>query len=357
MSNILLVRPAFTKSKDSRYSIPLGLLKISAYKKSIGDRVYYRNENLFSEDLPKDISEIWVTSTFSYYSSFVVDSADYWHGKYPEAKLYIGGIAATLIPEYFKDNVSYANIIVGYHKEAESFVPDYSILPTDNDEMKNTQIIHTQRSCKYRCPWCYTHVIEPEDIFYNADTVEKRILANPNRKDVLLYDNNFLSNPNNIKILERFIELHRAKKFKFMATQGFKNDLVTEETAKLVKEAGFYYPRFSWDNESQAESAKKCIEYFVNAGYKRKELMIFVIINYNETPKVIAQRYSEIYKLGCQVHSDIYRPADSEYDGSNGDYFINKKYGWTEHHIKELLKLMGNNNLKIRYSSPLIEFS
>lgn len=358
--NILLIRPPFNQARNNKYnSVPLGLLKISAWKKSLGNNVYYVNGSIPTEDIPYDtISEIYVTSVFTYELDIVLSSARFWKSLCKNAKLILGGTAVTMMPEYCKQQIPEAEIVVGYHPEAEKFIPDYSVLQTDSKEINNTQIIHTQRSCKYKCPWCMVYKIEPEDIFYNAEFVKNRILANPNRKDVLLYDNNFLGNIYLNELLDMFIELHKEKKFKFMATQGFKNILMTQELAHKIKSAGFYNIRFSWDNESQEKSALNCIEFFENAGYKRNSLQLFVIINNTETPKVIEKRYLRIYELGCSIHSDRYRPPDSTYDNyhkGGTDYFINSEYGWSDSNIRSTLNLMSQINYSTRMGCMLCE--
>ena len=137
--NVLLVRPAFDEARNNIFNnMPLGLLKIAAWKKSLGDKVFYINGKFFSEDLPSHTDEIWITSMFTYESSSVINEAIYWQIRHPKAKVHIGGIAATLIPDYFKEKVPFATIVEGYHVEAERFVPDYSILLTDDDKINNT---------------------------------------------------------------------------------------------------------------------------------------------------------------------------------------------------------------------------
>lgn len=364
MSNILLVRPPFPDARNNKYnSVPLGLLKISAWKKSLGDEIYYINGNLISEDLPEKVDEIYVTSMFSYWSDVVITSANLWHTMYPQADVYVGGIATTLIPEYFMEKIPYANIVIGYHKEANGFSPDYSILPINDIEVNNSQIIHTQRGCYRSCGWCGVWKIEPDIIFYEPEDVVLEILKNPERKDVLIYDNNFLSHPKHIKILNEFIELHKTHKMRFMLTQGFDDRLLTQEIANLAKAAGFYQPRFSYDHEGQADAVRRSIQYFVNVGYKPHECQVFIIVNNIDTPKTIENRYIQMYQLGVSIHSDRYRKLDSTYDNYDGtipnqtseDYYINTEHGWDDAKIKGMLQLMSKINYVNRHNCMFIE--
>lgn len=362
--NILLVRPPFPDARNNKYnSIPLGLCKIAAWKKHVGDNVYYVNGMIPTDDISNvRMDEIYVTSMFTYWSSIVHDSANYWNRIYPDAKLYIGGIYATLMPEHVKQNVPNAEVIIGYHPIAEGFVPNYDILPIDNDDINNTQIIHMERGCIRRCFWCGVHIIEPE-LIYKDPLHSSDIYFNKDRKDVLLYDNNFLSHPQHKEILENLISYHKKDKFKFMATQGIDGRLLTEDVAKMMKEAGFYQLRFSWDHDGQEESVKRCIEYFENAGYKRKEMQIFCIINNNDPPEKIEDRYWKIYQIGCQIHSDRFRPLNATYDNYDGskrnqtcdDYYINTEHGWTDMNIKGMIRMMSYINWCVRHDCLYVE--
>ncbi len=365
MSNVLLVRPPFPDARNNKYnSISLGLLKISSWKKAIGDKVFYVNGLFPTEEMEGiNIDEIFVSSSFTYWADYTITSANYWKTVYPSAKLYIGGIAATLIPDHFKQNLLEATIIEGYHPEANGFSPDYSILPKDNLEINDTQIINTQRGCFRSCPWCGVWKLEPDIIFHKPDDVIKEILKNTDRKDVLIYDNNFLSHPEHKEILSRLVVLHKQYKMKFMLTQGFDDRILDEEDAVLSKNAGLYQPRFSYDHEGQREAVRRSIDYFIKAGYKPKELQIFIIINNNDSPKVIEKRYFDMYQLGVQIHSDRYRRLDSTHDNYNGtvpnqtndDYFINTEHGWDDSKIKGTLQLMSKINYCNRHECMLIE--
>ena len=118
MSNILLVEPNY-RSKFP----PLGLMKIATYHKGIGDQVTFvrgidqklRNLNwhriyvssLFTWELPRTVK------TVKYYASAVNALKD----------IYVGGIGATLLPDYVRQNVECTIV------EGQSWIPRVGSVP------------------------------------------------------------------------------------------------------------------------------------------------------------------------------------------------------------------------------------
>lgn len=102
MSRILLVEPDFpisAKSKNHCNFLPIGLLKIGAYHRDKKDQVKLHRGNYKSRFYP---DEIKVTSLFTYWSKQVWDSVAYYKNIYPNAKIEVGGIYASLMPKHAK---------------------------------------------------------------------------------------------------------------------------------------------------------------------------------------------------------------------------------------------------------------
>ena len=107
--NILLVEPDFpipNKSKNGanevhRNFIPIGLLKLAAYYRAKGDNVRLVRGNVDVGFSPKQIK---ITSLFTYWSKYVHEAAKFYHEAYPKARIEIGGIYASLMPDHCKRN-------------------------------------------------------------------------------------------------------------------------------------------------------------------------------------------------------------------------------------------------------------
>src|SRR4030042_3690040 len=236
MGKILLVEPDFpiaSKSKNHAHFLPIGLLKIGTYHKQNGDCVKLvrgLKHCVFKPD------RILITSLFTYWSKYVHEAAEFYHKAYPKARVEIGGIYASLMPEHCKKNSPFAYVYQGLYRRgvAEKVVPDYSLLPEDLDY----QIIHTSRGCTRRCTFCGTWKIEPE--FKCVDSIKKLI----KKPRLVFYDNNLLANPNIDKILKEISEYKIEKRYRVSceSQSGFDLRLLTPERARLLKAARFMNP-------------------------------------------------------------------------------------------------------------------
>ena len=104
---ILLVEPEFPipiKSKNHKDFLPIGLLKIAAYFSR--NNIHYRlirghldNHYRKSEIIHFNPNEVWITSLFTYWASYVKDAVHHYKNKFPKAKIKVGGIYASLRPK------------------------------------------------------------------------------------------------------------------------------------------------------------------------------------------------------------------------------------------------------------------
>lgn len=198
---------------------------------------------------------------------------------------------------------------------------------------------------------CFVHVIEPEIYFKSVDEVKKEILHFRDRKNILFYDNSIAQHPDLERLLNMLKIWHENNGYVYNAVQGWDGRMLKQWKEKginifqLIHDSGFYDLRFSYDWTHQKESVYYCITEFEKVGYKRKDIQIYVIINTKETPGVIEKRYFEIYSLGCQIHSDLFKPANLFTDKTD---IISTEYGWTEQTCKNLIRLQSSLNYATR---------
>ena len=352
MQNILLVRPSFPPSRNVLFNISIGLCKIASYHKSKGDMVFYVEGNILQDNIPyKEIDTVYVTTMFTYYAQYAIDAINFYKVLCPNAEIIAGGILASISPDYLKQNSNVDKVIVGVIPEAEACLPDYSILPMHDENMNNTQILWASRGCKRYCDHCFVHVIEPELYFKSVDDIKKEMLHFRNRKNILFYDNSLAQHSEFERLLNMLKIWHKNYKFIYNAVQGLDGRMLKQwkekevDVFQLIRDCGFYDLRFSYDWSHQKESVYYCITEFEKVGYKRKDLQIYVIINTKELPEVIEKRYFEIYSLGCQIHSDLFKPSNLFTDKSD---IISTEYGWTEQICKNLIRLQSSLNYATR---------
>lgn len=352
--NALLVEPKFpipTKSRNHANFLPIGLLKIASYLKNEG-----HNFRLIRHDTNYDILEdnlnafrpdvIFITSLFTYWAKYVKEAVQYYGTVYPDAKIVVGGIYASLMPEDCKKFTGCDEVHIGPYENAEKFLPDYSLVDVDY------QIIHASRGCERRCKYCEVYVIEP-DVEYK-ESIKEEI----KKKKVIFYDNNLLANPHIENILEELIILKKEKKISHCESQsGFDGRFLYKNPnlANLLKKANFKYPKISWDGKFKDKNKiKKQIDILTNAGYKSKEISVFILYNYNIPFNEMEMKRVQCWRWNVQIIDCRYRPLKN-FDNynpyikkpqSNKDYYIHPN--WNDKLIRTFRSNIRKQNICVR---------
>lgn len=341
---ILLVEPDFPippKSKNHRDFLPIGLLKLASYHRSKGDEVkLVRGNQHFPDFYP---SQIKITSLFTYWSNYVWESVKFYKENYPKAKIIVGGIYASLMPEHCKQS-GCDEVFVGVDEKVEKFKPAYDLVNVDY------QIVHTSRGCLRRCKFCGTWKIEPE--FAYKKSIKDEICSNR----IIFYDNNLLANPHIKDILKELMNAKHNGRVVYSESQcGIDGRLLTPEVAKLLKQARFLNPRIAWDHGyNQRKMIKKQIDMLVEAGYPAKDIYVFMIYNFEPDYYEMLKKFKQCKKWGVQITDCRYRPLGQTFDNynprerqTNTDYYIHSK--WTDRQIKLFRKKVRQQNITIRH--------
>jgi hypothetical protein len=365
---ILLVEPEFPipkKSKNHGNFLPIGLLKIATYLTENGCSVkLLRGIPLTSDALEQvkrfDAQEIWVTSLFTYWASYVRDAVQFYRQLFPHAKTTVGGIYASLFTK--EEVAAYTGcdeVHQGVVPEAEKCVPSYELINNADSHPIDYQIIHTSRGCSRGCSFCGTWKIEPEFVAKAsiADEVKCRKL--------IFYDNNLLMNPHIENILAELQELKRKKKILWCESQsGFDGRMLLgkPQLGRMIKGAGFRYPRIAWDMGYESfKSIKEEIDILTQAGYtSRDQIYIFVLSNWDVPFDEMEQKRLKCWEWKVQISDCRYRPLKQLHDRYDGrtsqtdkDYYVHVEAGWTDALIKQFRKNVRHQNICLRQSVPL----
>ena len=359
MKKILLVEPSFPvpfKSKNHKDYLPIGLLKIGAMHRAKGDLVkLVRGEKIEQEIKCFTPDKIMITSLFTYWKPYVVRSVKYYRSLFPNAEITVGGIYASLMPEDCKNIKGVNHVHLGVVREAENYLPAYDLIET-NPHPIDYQIIHASRGCERKCSFCGTWKIEPD--FIPQKSIKEIIWS----ERLVFYDNNMLANPCIENILEDIIELKTKKKIVWCESQsGFDGRLIIEKPhlAKMIKQAGFRYPRIAWDwKYKDHPQIKKQLDILMKAGYSSKELYIFVLYNWEISFKEMEEKRIKCFEWGVQIADCRYRPLNQAFDNYNPrkkeqtpeEYYIHN--GWTDNLIKQFRKNIREQNICIRHGFP-----
>ena len=300
---ILLVEPHYY----TRYP-PLGLMKLGSYYRSLGDDIkLVRGLDELDTNFDPDIIEI--TSLFTYAWGPVHEAIEFYHKKFPQAKITVGGLYASIMPDRLKDYYPFVKIHTGLHTEAEKYVPAYDILSTVSKwkDWKST-ILFTTRGCIRKCPFCIVPELEGK-IRTMITNIEPYIF--PGHNEIILWDNNFLASKQWKKTLKQL----KKSNLKVDFNQGLDARLMDEEKASLLADLKGRNIRLAYDFKSEKDCVEKAVDCLESAGLRRKDIFFYTLFNFfdtkskqGDTPESFFEIIQDIAKLGCVSYPMRYVP-------------------------------------------------
>ncbi len=298
VKHVLLVKPKFYSAYP-----PLGLLKLSNYHKKQGDEtqlVWGTGQSIkFTPDL------IYITSLFTWAWEPVWESIRYYKSKYPDSELWLGGLYASLMPEHAAlSGVKPENIFRGIHTKAEFEMPDYDIVPQWNEKQK-ASIVFASRGCIRSCVFCGVPKIEGK-LCLERENIKDQIW--PGHKRLIFFDNNFLAGKNRDKIFAEIKELGLPVDF----NQGLDARLINKEIAKKIGEIKIdRFVRISYDTSDVGPAVKKAIELLKENGIDGRNILVYLLYNFTDTPEDFFSRLKQVLKLGAVAYPMRFQPVYS----------------------------------------------
>ena len=214
MERILLVEPNY----KNKYP-PIGLMKISTYFKSKGDFVLF-HKGLLPQIETASFNKVLITTLFTFDFEMCVEAIRYYAAIVGTDNVFVGGIAATIIPERFLAEIPNAQILegqltsskmLGYHDNIniDTLELDYDILwdISYSYPAADSYFIYTSRGCPRKCSFCAVKSLEP--VFLECQNIQEQITRIDARfgikKQLLIMDNNILYSKclsDTVKVLE-----------------------------------------------------------------------------------------------------------------------------------------------------------
>ena len=348
MKKYLFVEPSFPippKSRNHSDFLPIGLLKLASYHRKKGHRVKLNRGNQLAGFYP---DKIFITSLFTYWSSYVKDAVTFYRRKYPRAIIEVGGIYATLMPDHCKEFTGCDKVFIGQHNGADKCLPAYDLVNV------KFQIIHGMRGCSRKCPFCGIWKIENKS-YKTADEIRNEICSNK----IIFYDNNILDNPNIEEILTMLSHVtYKGRPVTCECQSGFDGRKIEEEPhlANMIKKARFRNIRVAWDfTYEQYSKVENWIKLLVNAGYKRRDIFVFMIYNWSFDYFELEQKRSKCFEWGVQIADCRFRPLNQTFDNYNSrlteqsrsEYYIHSN--WSDQQIRKFRKDVRKHNICLRY--------
>jgi hypothetical protein len=199
-----------------------------------------------------------------------------------------------------------------------------------NKILKDKQIIRITEGCPHDCPYCY----EPTEIkIFGVPKIERNF--------VQIIDMNLICKKEALDIIKSLPEKLNGHVIKYELVCGIDYRFLTQEIANELKKKNFIRPRIAWDwGFEQQYKIKDAIEILVKAGYRRNEIMVFMICNWR-IPYEENCRKLDLCKVWNVKVCDCY------FDGQIAPN-IQPIY-WTSEQIKDFRK-------KVRKHNQLVNF-
>ena len=281
-NHILLVEPAYY----SKFP-PIGLLKLSAYHKLKGDTTELIDFEKIDQRIPKKTpKKIYVTSLFTWARQPVWDAVAYYKNEFPKAEVWLGGIYASLLPDHAK--LSGADRIYrGLFEEAENIRPDYDLVPDWDGS-----IIFSSRGCCNKCSFCAVPCLEGK---MNSLKKSIRPFVLDQHSKIIFFDNNFLANKYRMNIFKELNDYDKKVDF----NQGIDARLINEPIAKKIASLNLDSTvRIAYDSHDQQKYVKKAVDHLIEAGIKKRDIFVYSLFNYTDTPDEFFTRVRDILNWG-----------------------------------------------------------
>ena len=288
--HILLVEPAYY----TRYP-PLGLLKLASYHRFKGDSVELIRGCSFPSTKPE---KVYITSLFTWSWKEVWEAVRYYKSLFPTAEICLGGIYASLMPEHAKLSGA-DHVHIGLVKEAEDLLPAYDLVP-----QWKWSILFASRGCPNHCSFCAVPRLEGR---LNSCKESIKHLVYPGHKRLILWDNNILASPSWKSIVAEAMELGIAVDY----NQGLDAKLVTREVAETLSTLRMPCVRFAYDFKAKGKYVKSAIELITSNGIRGREIFVYVLYNFNDTPDDFFERARDVLTWGAVVFPMRFEPLAS----------------------------------------------
>ena len=199
--------------------------------------------------------------------------------------------------------------------------------PQYNKVIGPTQRIELHRGC----PWGEVHTYCYEPNIYQDFPIPE-IVSN----QVQILDMNPLARKDIVEVLHDLGSRKVNRKvIKYEFVCGIDYRFLTQEIADLMKKYRFVRPRIAWDDPfSEQLKIKDAIEKMIKAGYKKNDLMMFMIVNW-KIPFDECLRKLDLMKVWNV------KVCDCCYDGG---YKVAVPVHWTQREMNMIRKISRKHN-------------
>ena len=290
----------------TRIPKPAGLEDVPRYFSRYGIKPQWFETDL-RRQRPPDL--ILVTSMMTYWYPGIQETIKVIRLVWPQTPIVLGGIYARLCPDHAQRYSGADHIEIDpVEKNLLSIVREFTGFSTtpafDPDDLDSSpypaldlqnQIgyvpLLTSRGCPFNCAYCASRFLEPRRMLRSPASVIEEIKfwhAKYDQREFILYDDAFLVDRerHSIPILEEIINANL--KVRFHTPNAIHIRGITEQTAQLMRKAGFatmrlgletveFDRRLEFDKKVSEEEFKRAVNYLKKAGFEKKQVGAYLL--------------------------------------------------------------------------------
>ncbi|MFZ2640664.1 MAG: hypothetical protein WA117_06715 [Verrucomicrobiia bacterium] len=302
---VLLVEPSY-RSKFP----PLGLMRLSTYHRSRGDRVtFVRGQSDWARCRQWD--RIYVASLFTWELPRTADTIDFYLRSVKQpADIFVGGVGVTLLPHYIRER-SACTIIEGQldapgrlgpgTPAIADLVPDYGLLKrVDYDYCpRDTFFVRITKGCIRSCKFCAVPLLEKK--FGTMSPLRTQIAearrAHSEKQHLVVMDNNILGIAGIEDIIGEIRDLgfdagakRKGRERTVDFNQGLDARLISAkpQLAKLLATICVSPIRLAFDFIKMQSAYERAIRLLVAEGFN--EFTNYMLFNFNDTSRDLYDR-------------------------------------------------------------------
>ncbi|MEE9197230.1 MAG: hypothetical protein V3U45_03720 [bacterium] len=260
----------------------LAIMQLSSWLKARGEEVRFRS----SPEVP---DAVWISCVFTWNAPRARGVARLWEAA--GAKVRLGGTGVDFVAENGRlRQVRDSRLPPG----AELLVPDYSLYPGDD-----RAVGFAARGCDRSCEFCVVPLKEGK--IGEAAPIAPWV---GDRKKVLLLDNDLPLGPHHDAVLREVLD----HGWKLSITQGY--DLrclargqVSGEGLAMLAEVKPWDVKFrdrrlyvAWDYQGIEPYVRRGLEMLLDAGFKPREVMCYILCGFNTTHAEDYHRYEVLWE-------------------------------------------------------------
>lgn len=306
---------------------PLGLMKISAYHKSIGDEVVFvkgKNKELKQQKWDR----IYITTLFTFYWKKTLETIKFYYKSVNvPSDVHVGGIMATLLEIDLLNEASISGITIrkglldktqmlgNETIPVDQMVPDYDIINKEKNkylnydyEVQNAYMTSTTKGCIRNCKFCAVKTLEPTYCDYIDIKGQIKAINElyGEKRDLMLMDNNVLASTRLEQIVDDLVDLgfergnksYKKKNKKKTVSytrridfnQGIDARLLTKFTIQQLARLEVTPLRIAFDHADDENVRIYKEAQWLAARHGFKNLSNYVLFNFHDTPQELYYR-------------------------------------------------------------------